>query len=86
MHYGIRHQGTPAIRSRLQALPARCTCRGQGVPSPVHRGQMSIVRGAAPVPAFRGIPGPAEPSGCEAGKGWGAPLTGGTATVEFRGR
>ncbi len=67
--YGIRYPGTQALRGHMQAVPARRARRVEGVPCPIHRGQLSVVRGAAPVPAFRGVPGPSESPGGEAGKG-----------------
>jgi hypothetical protein len=42
---------------------------GKGLPLPVDRCHLPTLRRAAPVPAFRGLPGQAKPFGREAGSG-----------------
>lgn len=69
--HGLRNSGAKAVRSHLQAVPARHTGRCQGLPFSVDCHCLSPLRGAAPIPALRGSSGAAKSSGRKTSADWG---------------
>ena len=69
---GVLNPGAEAVHSGVQAVPAGCVCRGEGVPFPVDRGRLPAVRRTAPVPAIRGPAGAAQSSAGETSAGGNA--------------